>query len=208
MELKGRPCLYNLTAFLSYVLIVSFTPGPNVVLSMVNANKFGYRKTFKFLLGIFLGFFIIMFISNYFNLLLFNIIPKIKSFMGIIGAVYMTFLAILILKSKGSSEEKVDDRLNSFFTGFSLQFINPKLILYAITVSSNFIVPYYKSNIVLLLFTIFLSSLIFISVSLWALFGALFKQFLSKYRKPFNLVMGLLLLYGAISISGILEFLN
>jgi threonine/homoserine/homoserine lactone efflux protein len=61
---------------------------------------------------------------------------------------------------------------------------------------------------ILLFFTIFLSSLILISVSLWALFGALFKRFLSRYRKPFNLVMGLLLLYGAISISGILELLN
>ena len=200
--------MFNLTAFLSYVLVISFTPGPNVVLSMVNANKFGFRKTFKFLLGIFVGFFIIMFISNYFNLLLFNIIPKIKPFMGILGAAYMTFLAILIIKSKDTSEEKVDERLNSFFTGLSLQFINPKLILYALTVSSNFIVPYYKSNMILLFFTIFLSSLILISVSLWALSGALFKKFLSRYRKPFNLVMGLLLLYGAISISGILELLN
>ena len=49
--------MFNFTAFLSYVLVVSFTPGPNVVLSMVNANKFGFRKTFKFLLGIFVGFF-------------------------------------------------------------------------------------------------------------------------------------------------------
>jgi threonine/homoserine/homoserine lactone efflux protein len=128
--------------------------------------------------------------------------------MGILGAVYMTFLAILIIKSKDPSEEKADERINSFFTGLSLQFINPKLLLYAITVSSNFIVPYYKSNMILFLFTIFLSSLILISVSLWALFGALFKKFLSRYRKPFNLVMGLLLLYGAISISGILELLN
>jgi threonine/homoserine/homoserine lactone efflux protein len=128
--------------------------------------------------------------------------------MGILGAAYMTFLAILIIKSKDISEEKADERLNSFFTGFSLQFINPKLIFYAITVSSNFIVPYYKSNMILLFFTIFLSSLILISVSLWALFGALFNKFLSKYRILFNLVMGLLLLYGAISISGILELLN
>ncbi len=181
--------MFNLTAFLSYVLVVSFTPGPNVVLSMVNANKFGFRKTFKFLLGIFLGFFIIMFISNYFNLLLFNVIPKIKPFMGILGAAYMTFLAILIIKKQGYiRREKLIERLNSFFTGLSLQFINPKLILYAITVSSNFIVPYYKSNMILLFFTIFLSSLILISVSLWALFGALFKRFLSRYRKPFNLV--------------------
>jgi len=200
--------LFNLTAFLSYVLVVSFTPGPNVVLSMVNANKFGFRKTLKFLLGIFLGFFIIMFISNYFNLLLFNIIPKIRSYMGILGSVYMAYLAFLIIRSKDSDKQKVDVRLNSFFIGFSLQFINPKLILYAVTVSSNFIIPYYNSNMAILLFTIFLSSLIFISVSLWALFGALFKKFLSKYRKPFNFLMGVLLLYGAISISGILELIR
>lgn len=198
----------NIAAFLSYVMIVSFTPGPNVVLSIANANQFGYKKTFKFLFGIFMGFFVIMLSSNYFNLFLFQIIPKIKIVMGIIGAIYMTYLAITIMKSSAPKSGGTEGRANTFLTGFLLQFINPKLILYAITVSSSFIVPYYQSNLMILLLTLFLSLLIFISVNMWALFGAFFKRFLSNYHKAFNIIMGLMLIYCALSISNIIDLIK
>ena len=197
--------MLDFTAFVSYVLVVSCTPGPIAVLSMVNASKFGYQKTLKFLLGVVTGLFIIILLSNYFNLLLFNIMPKIKFFMGIIGAVYMTYLAIVIVKSKESVEKDDNRQLNSFFTGIALQFVNPKMIIYSITVTSNFIIPYYKSNIALLFFSFLLSFIGFVSVSCWALFGGFIQKFLSEYRKQFNITMVLLLIYGAISISGVLE---
>lgn len=195
--------MFNLASFLSYVFVVTFTPGPNNIMSMVNANKFGYKRTLRFMLGIFTGFIIIMLLSSYFNLLLFNVIPKIKIFMGILGAIYMTYLAFKTMTSKNSTEDKGNEKLNTFSTGLTMQFLNPKVILYGITVISNFIIPYYNSNITLVLFSVFLGSAAFISISCWALFGVLFQKFLSKYRKPFNIVMGLLLIYSAISISGI-----
>lgn len=211
--------MFNLTAFLSYVFAVTFTPGPNNIMAMANASKFGYKKTLEFISGVFMGFVIIMILSSYFNLLLFNIIPKIKIFMGILGAGYMIYLAKKIMENKDSdddkeneeiSEEKKDPKdnegvkkLNLFFTGIIMQFVNPKAILYGITVVSNFIIPYYKSNVVLILFSIFLGTVAFISTSCWALFGSLFNKFLSKYRKQFNVVMGLLLIYSALSISGV-----
>jgi len=200
--------MFNLAAFLSYVFVVTFTPGPNNIMSMANGNKFGYKKTLKFMMGILTGFFIILLLSTYFNLVLFNIMPKIRFFMGILGAVYMTYLAIMIIKSKNQTGKSENGRLNSFFTGMLMQFLNPKCILYGITVTSNFIIPYYKSNTVLIFFSIFLSLVGFASISCWALFGSLFQKFLSKYRKPFNIVMGLLLMYGAVSISGILDLFH
>lgn len=175
---------------------------------MANGNKFGYRKTLKFMMGILTGFFIILLLSTYFNLVLFNIMPKIRFFMGILGAVYMTYLAIMIIKSKNQEGKNQNGRLNSFLTGMLMQFLNPKCILYGITVTSNFIIPYYKSNTALIFFSFFLSLVGFASISCWALFGSLFQKFLSKYRKPFNIVMGLLLMYGAVSISGILELFH
>ncbi len=88
----------------------------------------------------------------------------------------------------------------------TLQFANPKVILYGITVISNFIIPYYKSNLSLIFFSIFLASLAFISTSCWALFGVFLEKFLVKYRKPFNIVMGLLLIYSAVSMLGIINY--
>jgi len=211
--------MFNLGAFLSYAFVVSFTPGPNNIMSMANASKYGYKKTLEFIAGVCIGFFTIMILSSYFNLMLFNLMPKVKIFMGMLGAGYMIYLAIKIMKSK---EEVVDegdkdtanknnlhksskDRndVGSFFTGMIMQFVNPKAILYGITVVSNFIIPYYKSNIALIIFSILLAFVAFMSTSCWALFGSLFNKFLSKYRKQFNIAMGLLLIYSALSISGI-----
>lgn len=201
-------------AFLSYVFVVTFTPGPNNIMAMANAGKYGFKKSLKFNIGVFLGFVAIMLLSSYFNLLFFNLLPKIKIFMQVLGSGFMLYLAYNIMHTKeGKALEKnneipaegKNEKINLFFTGFTLQFINPKVIIYAITVTSNFIIPYYKLNIELFLFALFLSFISLLSTTSWALFGSLFNRFLSEYEKQFNILMGLLLVYSAISISGILE---
>lgn len=211
--------MVNLGAFLSYVFVVSFTPGPNNIMSMASSSKFGYKKTLQFILGVCTGFFVLMILCSYFNLFLFNIMPKVKIFMGILGAGYMIFLAIKIMKSKEEIDTKNDESkknklnssrsdINSFFTGMAMQFVNPKAILYGITVISNFIIPYYKSSISFILFSFFFSVVGFMSTSSWALFGFLFNKFLSKYKSQFNIIMGLLLIYSALSVSGITHLFN
>lgn len=194
----------NLFPFLSYVFVVTFTPGPNNIMSMVNANKFGFRRTRGFLLGVFAGFSIVMILSSYFNLILFNLIPKIKVFMGILGAAYMIYLAFKIVTGKDHAED--NPKYNSFPAGVALQFVNPKGILYGITVVSNFILPYSRSDLFLVSSSIALGAVAYLSVSSWALFGAFFQRFLSKHRKPFNVAMGILLVYSAVSISGLVRF--
>ena len=194
--------MFELMPFLSYVLVVTFTPGPNNIMSMVNATQFGYKKTLNFLLGIFSGFVVIMILSCYFNLFLFNMLPKVKIFMGILGSGYMLYLAFIIMVNS-TKKNTNNQRLNSFYTGMTLQFVNPKVILYGITVVSNFIIPYYRSDFSLIIFSFSLALIAFISTSCWALFGVFFERFLSRYRRPFNIAMGLLLIYSAVSISGI-----
>jgi len=205
--------MFNIVPFISYVFVVSFTPGPNNIMSMATASKFGYKKTLNFILGVSTGFSLLMIICSYFNLFLFNIIPKIKTFMGFLGAFYMIYLALKIMKSNTqkkddeneSSQNSEISNLNLFITGTTMQFINPKAILYGITVVSNFIIPFYKTGFSLLLFSLFLGFIAFLSTSSWAIFGSLFSMFLSKYQKQFNILMGLLLIYSAISISGITQ---
>lgn len=200
--------MFQTGAFLSFVVVVSFTPGPNNILSMVNASRDGFKRSLPFLFGIFTGFFTLLLLSSYFNLILFKLMPKIKLIMSIIGALYMTYLAIKIMKSspkEDSSENssKSSSKVNSYSTGLAMQFVNPKGVLYCITVIANFIIPYYKSGFTLFLFSLFLALVGFSSVCSWALFGSLFNRFIENYQKPFNIAMGLLLLYSAYSISGI-----
>lgn len=193
--------MINLAPFLSYVFIATFTPGPNNIMSMTNASRDGFKKTLSFNLGVFAGFIVIMLGSSYFNMVLFNLIPKVKIFMSIVGAAYMVYLAYKIYTSKPAAEEESDKtQINSFRTAFILQFVNIKVILYGITVFSSFIIPYYNSPSVLVLFSVLLAFIGFVSTVCWSLFGALFQRFLSKYTKAVNTIMSILLLYCAIAI--------
>jgi threonine/homoserine/homoserine lactone efflux protein len=167
---------------------------------MTNANRDGFKKTINFNLGVFAGFLVIMLACSYFNLLLFNLVPRIKIFMGIVGSAYMVYLAYKIYTSKQVDGKSDNVHMNSFLTGLMMQFVNPKVILYGITAISSFIIPYYNSHTELILFSILLAFVGFVSTTCWALFGALFQRFLSKYRKGFNIVMSLLLLYSAVTI--------
>ncbi|MER1278325.1 LysE family transporter [Bacillus sp. C15(2022)] len=187
-------------SFFLFIFITSFTPGPNNIMAMLFANKYGLKKSIRFCVGVGAGFFILIIMSCYFNLLLKNFIPKVEFAMTILGAIYMLYLAIKILKSKENDKNDKEDRNNIFFMGMILQFINPKGILYAITAMGTFVLPYYTSNIILILFSIFLAFVGFLGTFLWGLFGSVFQRFLFKYRRQFNIVMALLLVYTAITI--------
>lgn len=190
----------SVVSFLLYVFVTSFTPGPNNIMAMLFANKYGFKKTLRFCFGVGTGFFIIMLLASYFNLLLHNFIPKIELPMMILGAGYMLYLAIKIITSKNSAKDDDAGKYNSFLAGMLLQFVNPKGVLYGITVMGTFILPYHNSTISLLLFSLFLGVVGFMSTSSWSLFGSMFQSFLSKYRNQFNVVMALLLVYSAVSI--------
>jgi cysteine/O-acetylserine efflux protein len=74
----------NIVAFSSYVLVTTFTPGPNNIMSMSNASHYGFKKSIKFNMGIFVGFFIIIALCSFFSIALYNLIPSIKPI--IVGA--------------------------------------------------------------------------------------------------------------------------
>lgn len=46
----------NFAAFISYALITTFTPGPNNIMSMSNASRYGFKKSIMFNVGVFLVF--------------------------------------------------------------------------------------------------------------------------------------------------------
>jgi cysteine/O-acetylserine efflux protein len=192
--------MFNVVAFLSYVFVMTFTPGPNNIMSMTLANRDGFKKTQMFFLGVAAGFLLLQLLCSYFNLFLYSYLPKVRLVMDIIGAAYMVFLAVKIVFMKPHDGGGKDSKLNDFLPGLFLQLINPKGILYCITVSAIFIMPYYKTHLSIVLFALFTTAVVWISNLVWGAFGVLFQKVLSKYQKPFNIVMGLLLVYCAVSL--------
>jgi len=60
--------MFNIVAFTSYVLVTTFTPGPNNILLMSNASRYGFKKSIQFNVGIFFGFFIIIALCSFFSI--------------------------------------------------------------------------------------------------------------------------------------------
>ncbi|HIZ66367.1 MAG TPA: LysE family transporter [Candidatus Blautia pullicola] len=191
--------MFPITDFFIYCFITAYTPGANNLLSMSNAARLGFKKSFKFNLGITAGFFIVMSVCTLFSSVLYSALPKIKFFMQILGAAYMLYLAWKIWKSHSDLEIE-NEKTASFFAGMVLQFMNPKIYIYAITTMSLYILPVYHSAISLIGFTFVLTVIGASGSFVWALFGSIFCKFFARHTKAVNLIMAVLLVYCAISL--------
>lgn len=187
----------NFAAFFSYIFLTAFTPGPNNIMSMTNAGKYGFKKAFPFNLGIFAGFLIVMSACAAFTSLLYSVIPSIEPYMLCVGAAYILWLAWTVWRNKPHEGKKGLAATNTFTSGMVLQFVNVKVILYGITALSSYVLPYYHSFAAVALFVFILAFVGFAGTCAWALFGAAFEKFFKKYEKVLNAVMALLLVYCA-----------
>ena len=191
--------MFSWLSFLSYAVVTAATPGPNNLMSMSNAGRLGFRKSFPFNLGIWAGFSIVMLICTFFCSLLSELVPKIELPMLVVGAAYMLYLAWGTLRSSAVIEETHDS--SGFLAGFLLQFVNPKIYIYCLVSMEAYILPYYQGEWLLLLFFALLLAFIGFAFTLcWSLFGSAFKLFFSKYTRVTNLVMAGLLVCCAVSL--------
>ncbi len=189
----------NPLAFLAYILVTAYTPGPNNILSMSNASILGFKKSFPFNVGILCGFFIVMTLCTLFSAALYAVIPKIKMAMLILGAAYMLYLAWKIIKSSPHHQDAKKNR-STFLSGMLLQFVNPKIMVYGITSMSVYILPYYNDLAHLILFGLVLSLTGFSATLCWSGFGSVFSRLLKNHAKVVNPIMAALLVYCAVSL--------
>ena len=190
--------MFNAAPFFIYIVITAYTPGPNNILSMSNAARYGLRKAFPFNLGIFSGLLIVMLLCALFSAALYTLAPKIALPLKLIGAVYMLYLAYKIYHNAAHIAD--EERRASFVSGILLQFVNAKIIIYGVTAMSLYVAPYFSSPLVLAAFALGLALICFSANMSWAMFGALFYKLFTKRQKLINTIMALLLVYCAVSL--------
>lgn len=166
---------------------------------MSNAARLGFRRSIRFNLGITFGFLVVMSVCAVFSSTLYTFLPKVKLVMQILGAAYMLYLAWKVWKSSADFNAEGGNEA-SFVSGMVLQFMNPKIYIYAITAMSLYVLPVYHSLASLLVFTLALTLIGASGSFVWALFGSAFCKFFTQHTKAVNLVMALLLVYCAISL--------
>jgi cysteine/O-acetylserine efflux protein len=194
----------SLFPLISYVLVSTFTPGPSNISSASLAVLYGYKKTFRYQIGLAMGVFFLMLLSGWLSATLLRLFPILEPIMRYVGAVYILYLAFGILKASYTFTEEVVKPLG-FLHGLMLQIFNPKLIIYAFTLFSAFLVPI-TNNLVLLLAVILLAVVSFCATSTWAFFGTAIKTYLHnpRLKTAINISLSLLLVFTAISLIGII----
>ncbi len=197
----------DFVSLIPFVFITTFTPGPNNIACTSMAINFGLKKSMGFLYGIFFGFVSVLLLAGFFSNILLKTIPDLEPIMRWIGAAYILFLAYSILKADYSFQQNNQQvQPFSFSHGFLLQFLNPKGIIYALTLYSAFLYSIIDIPRFIVLFAFILASIGFLSLLLWASFGTLISRFLyrDKVKKTVNLLLALLLAYTAVKLTGFL----
>jgi cysteine/O-acetylserine efflux protein len=165
----------------------------------------GYKKTLKFQAGLAAGVFSLMFLSGWLSTTLLEFFPSLERIMRYVGAGYVLYLAIGILKASYAFTER-DVRPLGFIHGLMLQILNPKLVVYAFTLFSAFLAPMTKHTVLLMLVCVLLAGTSFCATTGWALFGTVIKTYLHKPRlkASVNIILSLLLVYTAFMLAGII----
>lgn len=198
----------DIIALTSFVLVTTFTPGPNNISSASMGILYGYKKTLSYLLGIVSGFFLILLLSGWVSKSLLSLFPSFEVPLRIIGAIYILWLAWHTFRASYTFDEK-EQALLRFSNGFFLQLVNPKAIVYGLTLYTTFLGNLAKSPFFLVVSAVALSVVGFAAISSWTLFGAAFRAHLNqpKAKQAINMILSLLLAYTALEISGIFELL-
>ncbi|EHJ52798.1 LysE family transporter [Streptococcus macacae] len=179
-----------MVAFIIFLIIMSFTPGPNTILAMDSGQKNGFRKSIPYNLGIGAGVIgvglVAMCLGEFIKSNTFFI-----TMMKIIGSAYLLYLAYHVFLSQPVKDEDKQDA--GFQQAFFLQFSNIKTYLYAITSFTGFSVFSDLPFIKLLL----LALIGMIGTFLWTIGGSLMKAVYNHYYRIFNSVIALLLVFSA-----------
>jgi len=185
---------------LAYIFTTTFTPGPNNISAAAAGLKLGLKRSLPYLFGIATGFFLIMTASGLFSVFLRTRYAAIAPYLKWFGFAYMLWLAVSPFLKKRHPEKQ--ETTYSYPVGLALQVVNPKSILYGITLYATFFESIAGDTAGVLLSALALTAVGFASILSWTLIGSVLTRFLDNKRNKlmFNLAMAALLLYSAVSI--------
>ena len=186
-----------LMSYLPYALITTFTPGPNNLMSLYSVSSVGWKRGSKVIWGIFAGFMCLAVLVVLFCHELAKYLPEFVKYLKYIGAIYILWLAIHIAKSEPG--EAIERSIN-FKSGFFLAISNVKVILYLITIFTVYIIPSGAGLHEMLLHGTFIIAISAVSWCMWGEAGNILQRFLTRFYRPFNILMGILLAWCAVKI--------
>jgi threonine/homoserine/homoserine lactone efflux protein len=190
-----------LAAFLLFAVVMLFTPGPNNIMLMTSGLNFGFARTLPHLLGVSLGFGLMVFLVGIGLGAIFNVYPALYTALKYAAAAYLLYLAWTIGTSGKVKEGGRRGRPLTFLEGAAFQWVNAKGWIIALgAVTTYAALARFPLNVVFLATSF--AVLGTASSATWAVFGASLRHFLAEERhvRAFNVVMALLLVASLIPV--------
>jgi threonine/homoserine/homoserine lactone efflux protein len=187
-----------LAALAIFAFVSSITPGPNNLMLMASGINFGFRRTVPHMLGVSLGFTLMIILIGLGVMQLIEAVPGSRTFITVASGLYLLFMAWKIATTNtapgNNGAATGGSKPFTFVQAALFQWVNPKAWTMALTAISAYAPKSHGLTGVMLVALIF--GLINLpSTGSWAAMGAKMRNFLSDpvRLRAFNIIAALLL---------------
>ena len=182
-------------SFVVFGVIAAVTPGPNNVMLTTTGLNFGVRRGLPHLLGICIGFPVMLALIGLGFGTLFELYPVLHEIIKVVGILYLLWLAWKIATTRGGIDRIERSKPINFWQAAAFQWVNPK----AWIMGSSALAAYtslddsFFLQVAIICITFFFITLPCAGV--WLVFGAGLQRYLRdpKHLRIFNIAMALLL---------------
>ncbi len=174
--------------YLLFLLVAAATvasPGPGVMLSLNNALRLGWRGSLPGIAGVAAGAAVVAGISATSLGLLLAQSALAFTVIKLLGAAYLVWLGFKLWRAPthgwtDTAQAPVQSPRRRFLEGLTLQFTNPKAIIFFLSILPQFVDPARAAGPQLLLLVLSYASLVMIIHSLYAWAAQSVRQFLGS----------------------------
>lgn len=178
----------------TYAFVMSITPGPNNVMLTAAGANFGLRRTVPHILGVTLGFAVLVSAACGGLAVVFTRSPQVHSALKWVGAAYLIYLGWQILRSRRATAGDVGKPV-TFWEAAVFQFVNPKAWIIALTAATLFLPPGLDKALAVSYVAAIVTLVNLPCISVWAVFGSSLGLALRRptARRIFNWAMAVAL---------------
>ena len=129
-------------SLIAFAFVTAMTPGPNNTMLLTSGVNFGFNRTRPHVLGVTIGFTIMILAVGLGIGRIFTEFPPLYSGLRIVSVVYLMWLAWRIATAGTSNPIVTDEaRPMTFFEAALFQWVNPKGWMVAWSVAANYVSP-------------------------------------------------------------------
>jgi threonine/homoserine/homoserine lactone efflux protein len=185
-----------------FAFVSSITPGPNNIMLTSSGILFGFARSIPHMLGITVGFGVMLALCAAGIGSLILAIPAIHIVLRSAGSAYLLYLAWNLRAMAFNGEDRGRARPMSFLGAALFQFANPKAWVMAVTGASAFLPVIEPAWFAIAVFCIVFCAVNLPCVGVWAGTGAALRRYLTqaRWRRLFCGVMVALTTYSAVAI--------